>query len=241
MGDSGVLRVSVPFCASFIECGILSRYLAQNFLGKPPVRGVHMLGTELKTDPTYLWDKKELWVAETFPGMQLRIKQADLVTDTLPQVGLTIGIHPEVTRGAPWDAIIANLLRSTPGGVVVLAHFFIEEAKAAVQMIADQGLECQVFENQYYRGRYMPPSPWMRFFVIARPGKQGPPLPNHPSALPVTAGGDLAYLASQAQPYSQMQRQQSGAPPRLLAPTPMPLQAQMNAPLQHSSHGYRLA
>merc|ERR1711879_363017 len=146
--------------------------------------------------------------------MKLQIKQADLANEPLPQGGITIGIHPEVTRGTPWDLIIANLLRSTPGGVVVLGHFFIEEAKAAIQMISDQGVECQVFENQYYRGRYMPPSPWMRYFVIARPGKQGPPLPNHPGALPVHAGGDKAYVASHTQPFSQMQRQPMGVAPR---------------------------
>jgi len=188
LDSQGQLHVSVPFCGSFIECAILSQWLASNFLNKPLVRGVHVLGTELKTDETHLWDLKERWVAETFPGMQLTLKQTDLVVDALPEAGLTIGIHPEVTRGAPWDKIIANLLRSTRGGVVLLAHFFQEEAQAAVDMCAAEGVECQVFENQYYSGRSLPDSPWMRFFLVARPGKPGTPMPHHPGTLQVRPG-----------------------------------------------------
>merc|ERR1711879_1040011 len=181
--------------------------------------------------------------------MKLQIKQADLANEPLPQGGITIGIHPEVTRGTPWDLIIANLLRSTPGGVVVLGHFFIEEAKAAIQMISDQGVDCQVFENTYYRGRYMPPSPWMRFFVIARPGKPGPPLPNHPGALPVQGDGGLALLGQQQALARSHMQWPTGAPQRPLAASPAQMQAQpmnrvtvqpqMAAPPQHGSHMYR--
>lgn len=185
LDERGVLRVSMPFCASFIECALLAEWLKSTFLVRQGIRGVHVLGTELITDPSYQWDLKEKWVKETFPGMELELRQADLAEEAMPPAALTIGIHPEASRGPPWDRIVANLLRAGHGGVCVFATFFDVEAQAVTEFCLQQGVQTQVFENAYYNGRQIPSSPWMRFIVVARPGRAGVPLPGHPAASPL--------------------------------------------------------
>jgi len=167
--EQGLLRVSVPFCAGFMECPLLPQFIFDNLLKRPGVCGASILGTELKAIGGNYWPKKERYVAKKFPGVRLQLRLADLAQEALPPCSLCIGVHPEASRLGVWVDILSNVIRSTrPGGLVVFACYFDVEVKATLAVSEPLGLSFQVFENPYYKLHPLPASPNARFIMVGR-------------------------------------------------------------------------
>jgi len=166
----GILRVSVPFCAAFMECQILLPFLSRYFLERPVARGLYVLGTDATIFKGAKWPQKEKYAQKNFPRCQLRLRQMDLAKEPLPECALTVAVHPEATReGRVWEDIIANLIRSTvPGGVVLVATYYDVEVQAVQRYGAPLGIQFQIFENPYYASRPTEEYPSMRFLMVAR-------------------------------------------------------------------------
>eukprot|EP00419_Tripos_fusus_P054199 CAMPEP_0172810514 /NCGR_PEP_ID=MMETSP1075-20121228/8849_1 /TAXON_ID=2916 /ORGANISM="Ceratium fusus, Strain PA161109" /LENGTH=320 /DNA_ID=CAMNT_0013649837 /DNA_START=39 /DNA_END=1001 /DNA_ORIENTATION=+ len=172
---SGILRVSVPFCAAFMECQILLPFLAQHFLERRLAQGLYVLGTDATILKGAKWPQKEKYAQRKFSRCQLHLRQMDLTKNSLPECALTVAVHPEATRDPVWEDIIANLIRSTvPGGVVLVATYFDVEVHAVQRYGAPLGVQFQVFENPYYASHSVEESPSLRFLLVARIGRKQP-------------------------------------------------------------------
>lgn len=165
---SGRLRVSVPFCAGFMECQMLLPMLARLFLGPGKTAGVSILGSDVEEFQGGNWAKKERY-ARRFPNMDLQLRRMDLGREPLPPCGLTIGVHPEATRDKIWEEIFANIVRSMQdGGLLVIATYFEIEFQAVQSYCAPLGVQFQVYENPYYKSHPVDRSPSLRFILVAR-------------------------------------------------------------------------
>jgi len=169
----GILRVSVPFCAAFMECQILLPFLVRHFLERPVARGLYVLGTDATIFKGAKWPSKEKYAQRNLPRCHLELRQMDLAKEPLPECALTIAVHPEATRDAIWKDIIANLIRSTvPGGVVLVATYFDVEMHEVQRFGAPLGVQFQIFENPYYASHPVEESPSLRFLLVARIGQK---------------------------------------------------------------------
>lgn len=171
---SGTLRVSVPFCAGFMECQILLPFLARLFLSRPNVCGASVLGSDLAPLRGGNWPQKEKYATKKFTRMRLELRKMDLACEPLPECGLTIGVHPEATRDdAIWGKIFTNIVRSMKnGGVCVIATYFEVELQAVQRLCEPLGVQFQVYENPYWKSHPVDRSPSLRFLLVAR-CKQG--------------------------------------------------------------------
>jgi len=217
---SGILQVSMPFCATLPELSVLMKFLQERVLSLPSVKGIHILGTDVNDRSSDLWGMKESFVAQTCPGFRLKFKQSDLSKEALPQAGLTLGVHPEAAHGGVWNEIITNIVRSVaPGGVCVFACFFQQEAEAVVKMCANVGARAEVMDNPYYLTHPMPPLPFSRFIIFVSPGTLAAP------ARPVPVG----IIPSSVTNFTNLPFPQSVMPvatvPVMTAATPVAMQA----------------
>jgi len=169
LDGQGIMRVSVPFCAAFMECRILVPFLAELLLGRPAVSGISVLGTDVTVFRGGKWPQKEKYASKKYPGLQLRLRQSDLSREPLPDCALTIAVHPEATRDKLWGDILANIVRSTvQGGVIVIATYFEIEMEAVINFCKPMGICFNVYENPYYKTHPVDKSPSMRFLAVAR-------------------------------------------------------------------------
>jgi len=169
LDESGTLRVSVPFCAGFMECQLLLPFLARLFLGRPNVTGVSVLGTDLAPLRGGNWPQKESYAARKFERVRLQLRKTDLAREQLPECSLTIGVHPEATRDPLWGDIFANIMRSMKnGGVCIIATYFEVEVQAVQRLCQPLGVHFQVYENPYYKTHPVDISPSLRFLLVTR-------------------------------------------------------------------------
>lgn len=187
----GVVRISVPFCAGFYECPVLAAFLASHVLPNAHVSEVAILASELgeQWELAGYWRQKEKYVSRRHPGVKLRVQRMDLAQQALPPCSLALALHPEATKGGPWPAVLANVLRSAAAGngLCVFTTFSageLAEVRAACQAA---GAECDVHENPHWHQHPLPlprppprslpplqlesPSPFARFIILAK----GPP------------------------------------------------------------------
>jgi hypothetical protein len=189
LDSRGDLQVSVPFCAHFLEADMLCRLLAQHCVApNGPAKRAHVYVTDITdhSDPMASWPMIAKWASKAYPMVPISFKASDLSKEKLPQAGLVLAMHPEVTKGGIWHDIVANVLRAAQGGLCVFGHFFEQEMQCVFAECEKLGIKAQAFENSFYRGRDMPSSPFIRYIVVARPGSAAVPLPAHPEALNVT-------------------------------------------------------
>eukprot|EP00930_Biecheleria_cincta_P091205 TRINITY_DN80716_c0_g1_i1.p1 TRINITY_DN80716_c0_g1~~TRINITY_DN80716_c0_g1_i1.p1 ORF type:complete len:283 (-),score=50.09 TRINITY_DN80716_c0_g1_i1:50-898(-) len=169
LDSRGLLRVSAPFCGGFMECPTLPQFLSDNFIARQGVAGISILGTELESRLGGYWPQKERYVAKTFPGLVLQLRELDLTKQQLPECALSIGVHPEASRRDFWPVILANVFSSImPGGVCVFATYFDIEVKGVLTAAEKAGLRLEVFENPYYKTHSLPDSPSARFILVGR-------------------------------------------------------------------------
>jgi len=168
-GPDGTLHVNVPFCGRLHEYPILGKFLADILIAEPSLIGVQVLATEICSDYYYDWAIAERWYREYHPNITLKTFVTDLAEDPLPGAGLTIAIHPEVTKGGRWFQIIGSLIRSSKPGVCLLATFYEVEMQTVVNMVRMnmvEGAEIEVVENPYYSDQADLQHPPMRYLII---------------------------------------------------------------------------
>ncbi|CAK0834167.1 unnamed protein product [Prorocentrum cordatum] len=173
---AGCLRVSSPFCHDYYEAPVLLPFLVDRLIeGGPGVKGIIAFGCDVNAQPRW-WPAWEAWVAKHLgPRVALQLSQQDLSTSAPPPAGLVLGVHPEITNGGPWPAILAHVLSSClPGGLCVFVTFYTQEAEEAARVCRGLGWSCEVLENPHYAG--LPASTsgtYMRYAVLARAGGAG--------------------------------------------------------------------
>jgi len=188
---SGLLRVGAPFCYDFFEAPRLLPFLMERLaVAAPSASGVAVFGSDLQPSGTW-WPIWEAWTRHVYGDRRvtLELRQQDLEKEHLPQSGLILGLHPEVTKGGPWHTIIRNILRSRAvGGRAVFANFYEFEAEETAKVCRSCGAVCEIVENPYYAGK--PPNEmgtYLRYAVIVAPtGFAAAPVPT-PGALPGAA------------------------------------------------------
>jgi len=127
------------------------------------------LATEVSDSYLYDWAIAEKWFQGTHPQIQLQANVKDLAEDPLPEAGLTVGIHPEVTCGGCWFQIIGSTLRSGAGGLCVFATFYDYELQTLLNMVdmyKGDGSTVEVLENPYYQTSERPAPPPMCHVVL---------------------------------------------------------------------------
>merc|ERR1711933_129407 len=149
----GVLQVNVPFCGRFQEYVQLCDFVAEHCLSRPGIRKAIIFGTEALDTYYYDWGLAQKWCSKVHPQIELNICVRDLSEDPLPMAGLTIGIHPEVTKGGYWFPIIGSLVKSTIGGLCLFATFYEDEMQTIINMInmyKSENSKVEVINNPYY-------------------------------------------------------------------------------------------
>merc|ERR1712217_572341 len=114
------------------------------------------------------------YVARKYPGMSLKLQQADLTNDeavSTLESGLTLGLHPEMTGGrADWIKIISNVMRACYG-TCVIATFYERGMQRVQQACMFLGVRHVVHENPYWRIRPVPTTndrpPYLRYILVA--------------------------------------------------------------------------
>eukprot|EP00931_Biecheleriopsis_adriatica_P107244 TRINITY_DN81595_c0_g1_i1.p1 TRINITY_DN81595_c0_g1~~TRINITY_DN81595_c0_g1_i1.p1 ORF type:complete len:377 (+),score=81.76 TRINITY_DN81595_c0_g1_i1:36-1166(+) len=163
----GALRVSVPFCGNFNEYATLGSFLAEHCL--QGLDSAEIFGLELSETCALNWAIAQQWFENTHPNIALEIRCGDLAEEVLPPADLTIGIHPEVTKGGCWFRIIGSIVRSSVGGICVFATFYEVEMKTLVNMIdmhKVEGTTVEVMENPFYENHEKPPHAPMSYIIV---------------------------------------------------------------------------
>eukprot|EP00445_Apocalathium_hangoei_P042477 CAMPEP_0203971680 /NCGR_PEP_ID=MMETSP0359-20131031/98601_1 /ASSEMBLY_ACC=CAM_ASM_000338 /TAXON_ID=268821 /ORGANISM="Scrippsiella Hangoei, Strain SHTV-5" /LENGTH=600 /DNA_ID=CAMNT_0050909665 /DNA_START=44 /DNA_END=1846 /DNA_ORIENTATION=- len=167
---SGLLRVGSPFCHDFFEAPQLLPFLMERLAtAAPGASGLAVFGCDSRPQAQW-WSAWEAWTRHTYADgrVMLELQQRDLEKEQLPQCGLILGLHPEVTNGGPWPAIIGNVLRSrVVGGRAIFATFYRLEAEETVKVCSSFGAACEILENPYYAGQpYNAVGTFLRFAVV---------------------------------------------------------------------------
>lgn len=171
MDEDGILHISVPFCGNLHEYRVLANFIANNFLCLPGVKGARIFCTEVCDRYALEWATVTKWYAQAHPTIHVDLCVKDLAQDPLPDAGLTIGVHPEVTKGGYWFQIIGSILQSSASGLCVFATFFEVEMKTLVNMVKmyrGEVASIEVFDNPHYEANAKPASPPLCYIVLVR-------------------------------------------------------------------------
>eukprot|EP00811_Abedinium_folium_P033942 NODE_6869_length_1630_cov_6.937458.p1 GENE.NODE_6869_length_1630_cov_6.937458~~NODE_6869_length_1630_cov_6.937458.p1 ORF type:complete len:406 (-),score=132.15 NODE_6869_length_1630_cov_6.937458:300-1517(-) len=165
---AGRLHVCVPFCGGFWEYGLLGMHL-ESHLPLLGATGADVIATDIADRYSIRWAIAERWCVGDHPQIRVRTCVRDLAIDPLPEVGLCIAMHPEVTKGGIWFQIIGSLIKSTRRGVCAIATFFEHEMKTVcnmVEMYGSKGTSFEVLDNPYYDVHAPSKSPELRFIIL---------------------------------------------------------------------------
>eukprot|EP00929_Paragymnodinium_shiwhaense_P076415 TRINITY_DN39296_c0_g1_i1.p1 TRINITY_DN39296_c0_g1~~TRINITY_DN39296_c0_g1_i1.p1 ORF type:complete len:825 (+),score=133.32 TRINITY_DN39296_c0_g1_i1:96-2570(+) len=166
---AGALKVSVPFCSNLSEYPILGKFLVDSCLKLPQVESVDILATELSDAYLYEWALAERWFESTHTKIKLKTRTQDLAEEALPNAGLTLAFHPEVTWGGGWFQIIGSILRSAADGLCLFATFYEFEMKTLLNMVniyRKDDAYVEVLENPFYFSEEKPSPPPLRYLII---------------------------------------------------------------------------
>lgn len=169
LDEIGQLHVNIPFCGRFHEYAVLGDFIAESCLSLPGVTGARIFCTEVVDKYSYDWARATRWYAKVRPGIRLETCVQDLTQDPLPHAGLTIGVHPEVTKGGYWFQIIGSILRSGAKGLCAFATFFEAEMKTLLNMVEiyrGEVVSVEVIENPHYEIHTKPASPPLCYIVL---------------------------------------------------------------------------
>ena len=173
----GMLVVNVPFCGRFQEYAMLGNFLAEHCLKMPGIKGVRVFAADSSDAYYYEWAVAKRWFAEFHPEIEVHLQVQDLQMDPLPRAGLTIALHPEVTRGGSWFQIMGSVIKASQGGVCLFAAFFQDEVATLMNMMDmydETSREKQLVENAHWKSPVkgeQPPSKRMNFLVLVKPSK----------------------------------------------------------------------
>mmetsp|Transcript_101298 Transcript_101298/g.315717 ORF Transcript_101298/g.315717 Transcript_101298/m.315717 type:complete len:377 (+) Transcript_101298:22-1152(+) len=174
----GMLQVNVPFCGRFQEYCLLGDFIAEHCLTLPGVRGARLLGVESLDSYYQEWAIAQQWFRRHHPGIEVHLLVRDLTEHPLPEAGLTIALHPEVTRGGGWFPIMGSVIRSARRGLCVIATFYEDEMRTALNMVdmyRTDGRTAKVVQNPYYErlpAGDAPPSERMRHLILLPPNAE---------------------------------------------------------------------
>ncbi|CAK9008589.1 unnamed protein product [Durusdinium trenchii] len=177
---SGILGVNVPFCGRFQEYAMLGNFLAEHCLTLPGIKGARIFGCDMSDRYYYDWAVARRWFAEFHPMIEVHLQVRDLHLDPLPKAGLTIALHPEVTKGGSWFPIMGSVIKASQNGICLIASFFQDEAKTLMNMVDmyDEGRAKLLVENTYWKESAESnvaesvPSKRMNFLLLLPPSSQ---------------------------------------------------------------------
>ena len=177
----GFLVVNVPFCGRFQEYAMLGNFLAEHCLPLPGIKGARIFAADTSDRYYYEWAVAKRWFAEFHPEIEVHLQVHDLQVDPLPRAGLTIALHPEVTRGGSWFQIMGSVIRASEDGVCLIAAFFQDEVATIMNMMGMYDETCrdkQLIENSHWKGnattaQQLPslPSKRMNILLLITPSK----------------------------------------------------------------------
>eukprot|EP00927_Polykrikos_kofoidii_P080369 TRINITY_DN77234_c0_g1_i1.p1 TRINITY_DN77234_c0_g1~~TRINITY_DN77234_c0_g1_i1.p1 ORF type:complete len:390 (-),score=52.44 TRINITY_DN77234_c0_g1_i1:147-1316(-) len=177
LDSTSILQVSIPICGRFLEYPLLGDFVAKSCLpALPGARGARVVATESSDEYYYEWALAAKWFGEVRPEVSIQCCVRDLAEDPLHEAGLTIVLHPEVTHGGCWFAIVGSILRGARRGLCVFATFFEDEKDTLLNMIEmyrEEGSTVHVLQNPYYDSHPLPESPAsprMRYLVVVSSG-----------------------------------------------------------------------
>jgi len=160
----GTLKINVPFCGLFREHAILGDFLDQHCDFK-----VDILGADSCMEFACDLAISERCFQYRFQKSRLVTRLMDLSQDALPDAGLVMGIHPEVTKGGAWFQIVASALNCGRAGLTVFATFYECEMQTIlnmVEMFTGDKERAEVIENPYYKEHDLPEPPPMRYIIM---------------------------------------------------------------------------
>jgi len=172
LDERDVLHVNVPICGVFDEHSLLGNHLHDN-LATHGASSATVLATDLSGKHSLHWHIAERWCSLVHTDVRMFTCPMDLAHDPLPQAGLCIAVHPEVTKGGCWFQIIGSIIRSSCRGLCVIVTFFQHEMLTVLNMIdmyKSEGTVVKVEENPYYEDHELPESPDMRYIILIAGG-----------------------------------------------------------------------
>mmetsp|Transcript_60817 Transcript_60817/g.144922 ORF Transcript_60817/g.144922 Transcript_60817/m.144922 type:complete len:248 (+) Transcript_60817:40-783(+) len=167
LDPQGVLAVNVPFCAGFVECPILLRWLQRLMERCPAITRINVLAVDLDKDFERAWQQKMEWAAKQYPNISLQLRPANLLQETLPEAGLTLCMHPgPITEQAsdPWPQIMTTVLKAVAtNGFCVFAVFSQHELRAVVKTCSDCAMTTTATTPNPYYETHPAPLPCLAF------------------------------------------------------------------------------
>lgn len=167
--ENGELRVNLPFCGSFQIYPALGNFLADEVLTLPGVTGTGILASDIDDSWSFYWAVAQRWFGKMHPQIRLRYEVCDLSVDALPEAGLCLAFHPEVTKGGCWFQIIGSLVRSARRGLLVFTTFYEQEMQTVVNMVnmyKDDDTTVETVENPFYKKNQSLEDYDMRYFIF---------------------------------------------------------------------------
>mmetsp|Transcript_14866 Transcript_14866/g.42653 ORF Transcript_14866/g.42653 Transcript_14866/m.42653 type:complete len:376 (-) Transcript_14866:119-1246(-) len=173
---TGLLEVSVPFCGRFQEYSLLGSFVAERCLTLPHVMRARIICTESSDGYYFDWAIAQKWFKRFHPDIELHLLVRDLVEHPLPRAGLTIALHPEVTRGGNWFPIMGSVVEGAHDGLCMFATFYEDEMRTVLNMVdmyKSEKMTARAADNPYYSqlpvGEEPPASPRMRYLILVQP------------------------------------------------------------------------
>jgi len=144
---SGVVRVAVPFCGSFLEAPVVDAWLRRLLPSLPAVRSIDVHAHDIHHTADF-----PVQTLNKGPHITYRASHIDLVRQPMPPADLTLGIHPMIT-GAGWDAIVTNVLKNSR---VAVFFMFAEVEKETLEGICQRsGHLCVAKRNPFGRAQFV--------------------------------------------------------------------------------------
>ena len=97
--EDGVFRMTAPFCECFMECPVIPNFLEQEVLTRADVKGIHILGSDLRDrlKAHFALSEKPVWVAvqnrgeddpdQYWIGLAIRLGEPFKLAGSVPGTG----------------------------------------------------------------------------------------------------------------------------------------------------------
>jgi len=143
--QNGELRIGVPFCGSFTEARAFVTFIQQNLLAvNPHIRTVKIFASDVCPTGATTVAK----AAPQDPRIFIDVRQADLSSETMPECGLSVGLHPQPLPKTPdrkWERIIANIMNASDKTLFTCWMKF--EAEEMMRILQSLGSNCSLHKN----------------------------------------------------------------------------------------------
>jgi hypothetical protein len=144
----GVVRIAVPFCGGFLECGALDEFLKDLLPSLPHVAAIHVHAH----DTMHTADAS---IAAVEPNDRIRYEASylNLQVQRMPPAAVAFGFHPGVTAYG-WDSILRNVVTHSK---IAFFFLFAQCEHEELQRICQQAnYHCVVKQNPFARVQFAP-------------------------------------------------------------------------------------